>query len=228
MAVLPYDAIFFDFYGTLSAGDRNAVLAACRKVLDTFPLPLSVEELAVSWGERFFSVVDRSNHADFRTLYECEKQSLADTIGRWVGAFDPTPFVAELEHYWRHAPIHEDVLDTLAQIDLPRCVISNADSEPLHAAILRHGLRFDAVICSESSRCYKPEAAIFERAVKALGVDPHRCLHVGDSLHSDVGGAAKLGITTVWINRDARIHDIGTARPDRTITSLTHLLDWGA
>ena len=221
-----FDAVFFDFYGTISAGDRDAVLAACRKVLAAFALPMTAEELAIDWGERFFAVVDRSNHADFRTLYECEKQSLCDTIGPRVGKFDPRPFVAELEDYWRNSPIHDDAKQTLSSIRLPTCCISNADEIPLRSAIDRHGLQFGAVISSELSRCYKPESAIFEHAAKTLGVDPRRCLHVGDSLHSDIGGASKLGITTVWINRGGRIHDIGSARPDRVINSLTELLEW--
>ncbi len=221
----PYDAVFLDFYGTVSAGDRDAVLAACRKVLSVFQLPLTADELAVAWGEHFFTVVDRSNHTEFQTLYQCELQSLRETIGGWVGPFDPAPFVEELEAYWRNPPLHEDVLSGLSNVRVPICCVSNADAEPLHTAIGRHGLRFDAVVCSEHSRCYKPDPVIFQRAVEALRVDPKRAIHVGDSLHSDVSGASKLGIATAWINRGGRIHDIGTCAANFHLSTLDDLAE---
>jgi len=224
MASGPFDAVFIDFYGTISAGDRDAVLAACRRVVTTFELPFTADELAVRWGESFFGIVDRSNHDEFRSLYECETASLRETLSPFVGPFDPRPFVEELEAYWRDPPIHDDVLHLLEKMHVPICCVSNADCAPLQAAIARHGLRFDAVMCSEESRCYKPEPHIFRKAAAKLGVDPTRAIHVGDSLHSDISGASRLGITTAWLRREERIHDIGTAPPDHTITSLTELL----
>ncbi|MCO6436505.1 MAG: HAD family hydrolase [Phycisphaerae bacterium] len=62
-------------------------------------------------------------------------------------------------------------------------------------------------------------------ALHLLTSDPKRILHVGDSLHADVGGAAPLGLTTVWLCRDSRTHDIGRARADHMIRSLDELLD---
>jgi FMN phosphatase YigB (HAD superfamily) len=58
-----------------------------------------------------------------------------------------------------------------------------------------------------------------------MGVAPARCLHVGDSLHSDVRGAAALGITTAWVVRGVRIGDVadGVPAPDHTLTSLREL-----
>ena len=91
------------------------------------------------------------------------------------------------------------------------------------AAIAKLDLRFDRVISSEQARHYKPHPEIFRQACELMKVDPTRVLHVGDSLHSDIEGAAKLGITTAWICREDRIHDIGTCKPDHTITSLSQL-----
>ncbi len=223
MTASHFDAVFIDFYGTISAGDREAVAAACRRVVVAFGLNLSPGELAVRWGEKFFALVDRSNHESFRMLYECECESLVETLSPLVGDFDPVPFVEELERYWRKPPLHGDAMAALKQLKVPVCCVSNADAQPLSDAIAVHELRFDAVVCSQAARCYKPEPAIFRHAAQMLGVDPARVLHVGDSLHSDVAGAAKLGITTAWLCRPERIHDIGTCRPHHTIASLAEL-----
>jgi len=219
-----YDGLLIDFYGTISDGDRDAVNAACRSIVQACDLTLTPEELAVVWGERFFEVVEQSNHDRFRTLYECELGSLRDTLADLGRAdVDPIPFVAQLEEYWADPAVHPDAVEFLENVDLPVCCVSNADTTPLSAAIRKHRLSFDAVVTSQAARCYKPDPAIFEQAVRALGVDPRRTMHIGDSLHSDVGGATKLGITATWICRENRIHDIGTSDPDHVVGSLADI-----
>ncbi|WP_048718144.1 HAD family hydrolase, partial [Bacillus sp. 522_BSPC] len=48
----------------------------------------------------------------------------------------------------------------------------------------------------------KPDPSIFEHAVSLLGVDKSECLMVGDNLMTDIKGANKTGIKSVWINRE--------------------------
>ena len=223
MAARRFDAIFIDFYGTICAGDRDAVEDVCKRIVDSCGLSLSAPRLAVTWGERFFDLLDHSNCETFRTLYECELASLQETLQAFGKSPDPLPFVAQIEEYWVNAPIYADALEFLGQNGLPVCCVSNADTKPLTTAIGKHGLRFDAVVTSEDSRSYKPDSGIFEFALRALGVDARRTLHVGDSLHADVRGASKLGISTAWVHRENRIHDIGKCTPNFTIRSLDEL-----
>ncbi len=215
-----FDAVFVDFYGTLSAGDRLAVLTACTRVVESFDLELTPQQFAIRWGEQFFRIIDASNGDRFRTLHECEGVSLQATLRDMVGEIDPEPFVGILKAYWSKPQLHDDARQWLGRLHLPVCCVSNADTEDLESAIAMYDLRFDAVVTSEAARSYKPDPHIFESALEAMGVDPRRVMHVGDSLHSDVGGAGALGITTAWICRDDRIHDIGQARPDYTIRTL--------
>ncbi len=51
-----------------------------------------------------------------------------------------------------------------------------------------------------------------------------RLIHVGDSLHSDVGGAIIMGFKSGWVNRQHRIHDIGTHTADYELASLLDML----
>ncbi|MHC4696362.1 MAG: HAD family hydrolase [Planctomycetota bacterium] len=220
-----FDGLLIDFYGTISDGDRDAVEAACRRIVETSGLDIAPADFAITWGERFFDIIERSNHESFRTLYECELASLRDTLTYLGIDGAPSPaLVADLEAYWADPPVHADALEFLKCVDLPICCVSNADTKPLMTAIEKHGLKFDAVITSEAARCYKPDPAIFRRALDAIGIGPDRVIHIGDSLHSDVSGASKLGITTAWIRRENRIHDIGTSRPNHIVTTLNELL----
>ncbi|MEK7710620.1 MAG: HAD family hydrolase [Planctomycetota bacterium] len=218
-----FDVVLIDFYGTIAAGDREAVEAACRTIVQACRLPVSAAEFAIAWGERYFEVVGESNHAAFRTLYECELSSLRDMLARFGIDADPAPFVAQLEAYWRDPPIHADAVDFLSILDVPVCCVSNADSAPLQTAIAKHNLRFDAIIASEAVRCYKPDPEIFRHALRQMGASAARTLHIGDSLHSDISGASKVGITTAWICRETRIHDIGESKPHHTVASLGEL-----
>lgn len=63
--------------------------------------------------------------------------------------------------------------------------------------------RFDVVTTSGGAGIAKPEPAIFELTLDALGVPADRAVHIGDNLTADVGGAKSAGLTAVWIN----LHD---------------------
>jgi 2-haloacid dehalogenase/putative hydrolase of the HAD superfamily len=216
-----FAALFLDFYGTISAGDREAVHEACERIVADLALPVDADHFARLWGESYFRVSEASNHDRFRTLQECETVSLRQALAPFGKEdADPAPYVAVLENYWRNPPLHDDAVDLLARLHLPVCCVSNADEVHLASALARHGLSFHAVVTSEAARCYKPEPGIFQKALRTMNVNAEQVLHVGDSLHSDVGGAKKLGITTVWLRRENRIHDIGTAQADHTIRSL--------
>ncbi len=219
-----FDAIFLDFYGTVSGGDRRAVERACFSVVKDFRLNVSPPEFAVTWGERFFQMIETHNGDRFLTLRDIEFSSLRETLGAACDGADLSPYVAQLEAYWADPPIHPDAREFLARLDLPVCCVSNADNAPLGRAIQKHGLTFAGVVTSESARSYKPHGGIFDAALEVMGARPERTLHVGDSLHSDICGARAAGIRAAWICRDDRIHDIGDAKPDHTVSTLLGIL----
>ncbi len=221
-----FDALFIDFYGTVTSGDRQAVEDTSRWVVESLHLPMSAAELAVDWGKRFFAGADQRNQERFANLFDLECETLIDTLrpmGR--GDVDPRPFVRKLKDYWANPTLQPESAEVLASLDVPICCVSNADTEDILSAIERHNLRFDHVVTSEDVRCYKPARAIFERALADMGVRPERVLHAGDSLHSDVGGAKPLGMTTAWVCRQARIYDIGDGQANHKLSCLRGLRD---
>jgi 2-haloacid dehalogenase/putative hydrolase of the HAD superfamily len=218
-----YKALFLDFYGTVAGGDADTVEAVCAKVVAEYELPMTAADLVRTWGERFFATIERSNHDRFRTLYECECGSLVETMEPLRGRIDPTPYVDELTAYWCAPELQPEAREAITSVKVPICCVSNADTAHLHAAINRHGLDFTAVVTSEDARCYKPEPEIFRRALEVMGLAPGDVLHVGDSVHSDVGGAANAGIAAVWLCRERRIYDIGRPGENHKILSLRDL-----
>ena len=219
----PYEALFIDFYGTITAGDKRAVEETCQVVVNELALTIEAQELSVRWGERFFAALDGANDGAFRNLFELERETLIETVAPMAGPFNPVPFIQHLKNYWAAPALQPEAVRALDSLDVPTCCVSNADTQDVLAAVERHGIRFDCVVTSEDARSYKPHAGIFRRALELMDVRPERVMHVGDSLHSDVGGAKPLGITTTWICREERIFDVGEARPDHKISSLLDL-----
>jgi putative hydrolase of the HAD superfamily len=93
-------------------------------------------------------------------------------------------------------------LRALHQAGVPMAVVSNADgtvASLLEAAgICQVGpgplVPVAAIVDSGAVGVAKPDPAIFAPALEALGTDPARTLHVGDSVHYDIGGARAAGM----------------------------------
>lgn len=221
---MAFDVIFLDFYGTVVGGDRRAVERVCGRVVSELSLEIEPADFAIQWGKQFFALMESCHGRDFATLREIEFRSLRATLGPASHDVELTTYIADLDAYWANPPVHEDAVAFLKASTLPICCVSNADERPLRQAVANLELDFTKVISSESVQCYKPRGGIFRSALREMACAPERVLHIGDSLHSDVAGAAAMGIKTAWVCRSDRIHDIGTAAPDCTVTSLTEVL----
>jgi len=125
---------------------------------------------------------------------------------------------------------HEQILGSLARkVRLGLC--SNFSHSAMALGLLDEcGFRthFDALVISDAIGIRKPRAEIFEAVLAELGVAPQEALHVGDSLSADIGGAAPLGIRTVWItrriaDRDAALRAHEGPSPDYVIEELSEI-----
>ena len=101
------------------------------------------------------------------------------------------------------------LLDSLREHGLRLGLVSNAFDPGwlLHRDLEQMGLaqRLDFSVFSSEVGMRKPHAAIFERALEALGVKPENALFVGDRLYEDVRGGAEVGMKTVqalWFRAD--------------------------
>ncbi len=217
------DGVFLDMYGTLTTGDRAAVEATCAQIIQATGLSLTARELSIAWGERFFAAMGGSNGEHFLSLCEIEARTLQETMTALRVQVEPERHVGRLVDYWRNPPLQPDAREFLAGCRVPICIVSNADHADIEEALTRLEIRVARVVTSQEARSYKPDAGIFEDALRRTGWRRERVLHVGDSLHSDVGGALRVGLRSVWINRAHRIHDIGNHEPDFELTDLSGL-----
>jgi len=61
---------------------------------------------------------------------------------------------------------------------------------------------FDHIIISGAFGRGKPDPTIFEHVVDELGIDKEQAIMVGDNLMTDILGASRIGMKSVWINRE--------------------------
>lgn len=77
--------------------------------------------------------------------------------------------------------------------------------------------RFEVVALSEEEGVYKPDPALFRRALDRTGADPAACLMVGDRPENDLRPAAALGMATAWVRwPDRRAKGWDPAEPEQS------------
>lgn len=85
---------------------------------------------------------------------------------------------------------------------------------------------FPKIIESSVVGIRKPDPALFDLGVQALGIAPQEILVVGDSYKKDIYPAHSLGCLTAWIKKEGWDNETPQpdALPDMTINSLEELL----
>jgi putative hydrolase of the HAD superfamily len=122
--------------------------------------------------------------------------------------------------------VNEGLEETLDELKLRGvrtgiiCDVGFTSGEQLRAFLERRGLLtlFDGWAFSDEVGVYKPDPAIFARALSSLGdVPADRALHVGDLRRTDVAGARAIGMTSVRYR--------GANDDDEDLPEADHVID---
>jgi FMN hydrolase / 5-amino-6-(5-phospho-D-ribitylamino)uracil phosphatase len=79
---------------------------------------------------------------------------------------------------------------------------------------------FKAAISAKEFGHSKPDSRIFVAAARAVGVQPHEVLHIGDDAALDAQGALNVGMQAVWLNRDDKLWPYEDSAPTLEVSSL--------
>ncbi|MDX1650641.1 MAG: HAD-IA family hydrolase, partial [Myxococcota bacterium] len=92
-------------------------------------------------------------------------------------------------------------LDAFRTMGLRLVVVSNADGS-VERGLRAAGVRafFDAVVDSAHVGFEKPDPRIFTHALRGVGAEASRTLHVGDLYHADVEGARAAGLHALLLD----------------------------
>ena len=182
---------------------RDALLRATREL--AAEVGLQVEE------DEFQQVYDERRQAQGGSL----RTAIAE---RFLTAQDRQRLSDRAEKYWVYPPsaLHADVLPVLRKLSgrYKLAIVANQRAVVVDA-LRRDGVAdfIDIWAVSEVVGAEKPDPAIFEHALREAGVGPENAVHVGNRLDTDVRGARRVGLRTVWVVR-------GEAPPEPTPAQL--------
>jgi putative hydrolase of the HAD superfamily len=182
------EAVTVDAFGTLV--DLRDPVPALAAALAARGAPCDADAVRRAFATEVAYYLPRAHEgrdaASLASLRRACTQVFLEAAG--AGVLDPEefPFVASLE--FDLVAGGRDALDDLSRAGLRVAVVSNWDIG-LSEHLVRLGV--DApVITSADAGAPKPDPAVFELALRRLGVAATRAVHVGDSEVDEVGARA--------------------------------------
>jgi 2-haloalkanoic acid dehalogenase type II len=194
------NVVSFDCYGTLIDWEAG-ILAAMQPVIARHELVSSAEDVLRAYA-RAESAVEAGPYLPYREVLRRTFAGMAKDLG-FAPQADELETLVEALPSWEPFPDTVASLRALAAGPWRLAIISNVDDDLFSATAARLAVPFDVVITAASVGCYKPGAAIFERALACFGVAPSRVLHCAQSRYHDLVTARRLGLQTVHVVRDS-------------------------
>jgi HAD superfamily hydrolase (TIGR01549 family) len=224
-------AVFFDFYGTLAgwepaAGEIQRQAAAFEG--------LEVDAAAI---DRAYptanAMLDRENAIQRLALRTPEQretflaeyeQALLANAGYEVSLELARTIWLRVRSTPKELALYPDARSTIESIrdqGLSVGVISNMGTDlPDYLEHMGIAGLIKASVSSAEVGVAKPHPAVFEAALRKVGVVARDALHVGDGYESDVLGAAAAGLGALYLQRDA---DASRPGPHAVVRSLSEV-----
>jgi putative hydrolase of the HAD superfamily len=137
-----------------------------------------------------------------------------DADGRREARSDVTPTVIELHNRGYSLGI---IANTITETEIPDWLEEDELTD-----------YFKTVVLSSKVGVRKPGAEIYLEAARRIGVEPSRCIYVGDNPARDIDGARLAGFGMVIIIREPasmkKISNYDDYKPDMFIDELSELL----
>lgn len=209
--------LLFDVFGTV-VDWRTGILTACAAVRDRTGIAADWPAITDDWRRAYPSVLRSAREQPvWQNLDHLQARTLDDVLA--VHQVDLPPDERNhLVNAWRRLPPWPDSrrgLDRLRQRFITG-TLSNGHVALL-VDLLRFGdLRFDAVLSAELAESYKPDPAVYRRAVELLEGRPEDTAMVA-AHGDDLEAAAAVGLRPVFVRRP---HEWGSEAPEPVVPDL--------
>jgi len=208
-----YTDLIFDLYGTLVD-------------IHTDENDLAWEKTALYFG--YYGAHYTAD--ELKTDYESEMKARESEAGQSYEMFPDIPFDGVMADLFRQKGVTEkadvlglnaaqvfrvtateyirlydhvlDALHTLKKHGYRLWLLSNAQ-RAFTAYELQHlglGAQFDGVYLSSDYQCRKPDVRFYRAAMEDHGLDPARCLMIGNDRETDIAGAKACGMSTLYMH----------------------------
>lgn len=210
-------AVFCDFYGTVVHEDGEVIKKITNIIMETGSVD-DRNKIGTFWWNQFQTMFMNAYDKTFETQRELEYKSLDNTLREFKSNANPAELSEMMFAHWIKPPIFDESKEFFETCPVPIYIVSNIDTTDIVSALKYHELKPAGVFTSEEARAYKPRKELFQLALQSAGLKYNEVVHIGDSLSSDVKGAAALGINTIWVNRSLKEVPVG-------VTAIGNLLE---
>jgi 2-haloacid dehalogenase len=125
---------------------------------------------------------------------------------------------------WPDMPVFGDAgaaVNALRQQGWRLAFLTNCDEDLFATTRTRLPAPFDLWVTAEEARSYKPDLGHFRTFADKTGATAANWIHVANSWVLDILPAARMGLRSVWVDRDLTGHPAKLA--DRRVTSMRRL-----
>lgn len=232
----PYEALYFDFSGTLlnESADRQAHIELIQSFLNEYGVQGDPEKLCAAYENHVFSLYRRTIdpnyfisianlHAEALRLLVIE--DMGDGAELSAQKFDIERFEHRSDElhilHSRLLPGARDALKVGREMGMHIGIISDYDDLPLNTMLMKLDLvdLLDSITSSEEVGVYKPAQEIFLSGLSKSGCDAVKAIYIGDRWERDVVGAKNVGMVSVLIGSDSH----GNPPPDFLIEDISAL-----
>lgn len=208
-----YTELIFDLYGTLvdiHTEENNAVWEKTALYFGYYGAAYTPEELKL-----VFSRLLREREAKSGQDYECYPDIPIEEIMEQLfirkGVTDnPETLAVNASQLFRicsteYIGLYPGVIETLEKLKKSGCrlwLLSNAQRVFTEYELRALGLleQFDRIYISSDFGFRKPDARFFRTLIENEGLEPHKCLMIGNDRETDIAGAKAAGLATVYMH----------------------------
>ena len=227
-----YKGLFFDLDRTLWDVDRNQK-KALQVIYDRYGLARHQPDF-----ERCFTTYAQSNEqlwAAYRdgdvTREELRNRRFVETLAA-MGVHDSRLARALSDAYVQLAPTFTAVMPHALEVvralsqRYPMYILTNGFVETQHVKLSHCGLApyFRHVICSEEAGANKPSPQIYRYALDKAGLRVEEAVMIGDDPESDLLGALRTGMDSIWFNPTAQPERVPVTKQIRSLDELLQIL----
>jgi 2-haloacid dehalogenase len=209
----------FDCYGTI-ADWKTCMRAALAPAAGN-----SADLLLTAYHQAELTLEADSFYRPYRDILACGLRAAARRTGIELDDGDDTGALA-FARAWPGMALFDDTapaLRALADDGWKLAILTNCDDDLFATTAPKLPAPFDVVVTAEQVRSYKPDLGHFREFAKITGATPENWIHVANSWVHDILPASRMGLRSVWVDRDLTGHPAKLA--DRRITAMRRLRD---
>ena len=191
-----YDIISFDCYGTLVDWE-DSIVSTLQDILQSHDANMNndvVLEYFSNWEP-----IEQAQGGSYRQVL----RRVLMSYGHRLGFMPRTSDLSRFEGCIARSVPFEDTTDSLSRLlsKVDLAVISNTDNDLFALTQETIEVEFKYVVTAQDTGHYKPSDEMFLAAFAEFG-KRERVLHVAQSLYHDIAPMSKLGIDSIWIDRN--------------------------